>query len=94
MNQHRQASLSQRISLNDYLVDCQIRRDVKELHPLIKEMHRDMEEEKKNNSLCDGCGEPRYKCYCNIDCQHCGKKLVFCIGDSDTGECLVKTGNN
>lgn len=94
MNQHRQASLSQRISLNDYLVDCQIRRDVKEIHPLIQSLHKDMEEKKKNNFWCDGCGEPRYKCYCNVDCQNCGKKLVKCIGDSDTGECPVKTSNN
>jgi len=55
MHQHREHSLDRRIALNDYIVDCQIRHDVKEL---LKDA------EKKNNFWCNGCGEPRYKCCC------------------------------
>ena len=36
---------------------------------------------------CDGCGEPRYKCYCDEECPFCDKKLKDCIGDSDSGYC-------
>ena len=36
---------------------------------------------------CNGCGEPRYKCYCHEDCPFCDKKLKDCIGDSDSGYC-------
>ena len=31
---------------------------------------------------CNGCGEPRYKCYCEEECKFCDKKLKDCIGDS------------
>lgn len=44
-------------------------------------------EEKKESFWCEGCGEPRYKCYCNEDCPHCGKKLTICIAESDDGWC-------
>lgn len=44
----------------------------------------------KKSFYCDGCGEPKYKCYCNEDCPTCEKKLKDCIGDSDTGECPNK----
>lgn len=44
-----------------------------------------------NNSFyCDGCGEPKHKCYCAEECSTCDKKLKDCIGDSDTGECPNK----
>ena len=56
MNQHREISLDRRIAVNDYIVDCQTRNDVKELLN---------EAKKKNNFWCDGCGEPRYKCACD-----------------------------
>jgi len=56
MHQHREHSLDRRIALNDYIADCQIRHDVKEL---LKDA------EKKNNFWCNGCGEPRYKCCCD-----------------------------
>jgi uncharacterized membrane protein len=55
MNQHQEHALDRRIAINDYIVDCQIKKDVKEL---VKDM------EKKNNFWCGGCGEPRYKCCC------------------------------
>lgn len=60
MNQHREHSLDRRIALNDYIVNCNIRRDVKEL---LKDT------EKKKNFWCDGCGEPRYKCACDEQTQ-------------------------
>lgn len=44
----------------------------------------------KESFFCDGCGEPKYKCYCAEDCPTCNKKLIDCIGDSDTGECPNK----
>lgn len=44
-------------------------------------------EEKKESFWCEGCGEPRYKCYCNDDCPYCGKKLTACIAESDDGWC-------
>lgn len=43
--------------------------------------------QKKESFWCDGCGEPRYKCYCDEDCPHCGKKLLICIAESETGWC-------
>lgn len=36
---------------------------------------------------CEGCGEPRYKCYCNKDCSFCNKKLSTCIAESESGWC-------
>lgn len=60
MNQHRETALDRRIAINDYIVDCQIRHDVKEL---LKDA------EKKNNFWCGGCGEPRYKCACDEETQ-------------------------
>jgi uncharacterized membrane protein len=56
MNQHNERVLDRRIAINDYIVDCQIKNDVK---TLLKDM------EKKNNFWCNGCGELRYKCACN-----------------------------
>lgn len=91
-NQYRQAALDRRITLSDYVVELRIQKQLKQLSPLIAELHSEME--KKKNFWCDGCGEPRYKCYCNEDCPHCGKKLVKCIGDSETGECPQKPVNN
>lgn len=44
-------------------------------------------EEKKESFWCEGCGEPRYKCYCDEDCPHCGRKLLTCIAESDDGWC-------
>lgn len=64
MTQHRQAGLDRRITISDYIVNCQMQREIKELRPLIQSLHRHMEEKKKNNFLCNGCGEPRYKCCC------------------------------
>ena len=76
MHQHQEHLLDRRIALNDYIVDCQIKNDVK---TLLKDV------EKQNNFWCNGCGEPRYKCYCDEDCPHCDKKLVKCTSDSETG---------
>lgn len=39
------------------------------------------------NFWCEGCLEPRYKCYCNEDCPYCDKKLKDCIAESETGYC-------
>ena len=44
----------------------------------------------KESFYCDGCGEPKHKCYCSEDCPTCEKKLKDCIGDSDDGECPNK----
>ena len=62
-SQYRQAALDRRITLSDYIIEIQIRRELKALHPLITALHSDME--KKKNFWCEGCGEPRYKCCCN-----------------------------
>jgi uncharacterized membrane protein len=64
MTQHRQAALDRRITVSDYVVDCRIQQEIKELRPLIQALHKDMED-KKNNFLCNGCGEPGYKCCCD-----------------------------
>ena len=45
--------------------------------------------EKKESFGCEGCGEPRYKCYCDEDCPYCKKKLIACIGESDSGWCSL-----
>lgn len=48
----------------------------------------------KNKSFwCNGCGEPTYKCYCDVECKTYNKKLKDCIGDSETGDCPNKSGN-
>lgn len=44
-------------------------------------------EEKKESFWCEGCGEPRYKCYCDVLCKHCGKKEIDCSGESESGWC-------
>lgn len=44
-------------------------------------------ENKKELFWCEGCGEPRYKCYCDEGCPYCDKKLKDCTGESDTGYC-------
>lgn len=46
-----------------------------------------------NDFYCDGCGEPKYKCYCENVCASCGKKEYDCISESDTGECPKKSTN-
>jgi hypothetical protein len=94
MNQHRRALIDRRIALNDYIVNCQVKSEVKIIQPLIVGLHKDMEEKNKNNIWCNGCGELRYKCYCNVLCPHCGKTLIKCSGDSETGECPNLSGNN
>ena len=93
MAQHHQTGLNRRIIISDYIVNCQLQKELKGLDPLIKELHKDMEEKKKNNFWCDGCGEPRYKCYCKNICLTCGKKEYDCISESETGECPSKPGN-
>lgn len=40
MAQHRQASADRRIVYNDYVIDLQIRRQLKEIRPMIEEMQR------------------------------------------------------
>lgn len=47
----------------------------------------------KNSPFCDGCGELKYKCYCDEDCPTCDKKLINCIRESETGECPNKSVN-
>ena len=69
MTQHRQGALDRRIAVSDYVVDCRIQQEIKELRPLIYALHKDMEEKKKNNFMCDGCGEPGYKCCCEAHIQ-------------------------
>jgi|SRR5271166_2728300 len=49
---------------------------------------------KNDHFWCDGCGEPRYKCYCENVCPDCGKKEYRCIAESDTGICPGKPINN
>jgi uncharacterized membrane protein len=56
-SQYRQAALDRRITLSDYIIECQIQKELKQLHPMITALHNDME--KKKNF---GCDEPRYKC--------------------------------
>jgi uncharacterized membrane protein len=46
MHQHRQAALDRRITLSDYVVELQIQREIKQLHPLIAALHSDMEKKK------------------------------------------------
>jgi hypothetical protein len=41
---------------------------------------------------CNGCGEPKYKCYCDEQCPTCDKKLKDCIGESESGYCPNKNG--
>lgn len=36
---------------------------------------------------CEGCGEPRYKCWCDEECQFCGELAITCMGQSDSGYC-------
>lgn len=36
---------------------------------------------------CEGCGEPRYKCYCDNVCKFCGKLEKDCIAESESGYC-------
>ena len=56
MNQHREHSLDRRIAINDYIVNCNIRNDVKELI---------RESKKKEAFWCSGCGELKHKCACD-----------------------------
>lgn len=46
-----------------------------------------MTEEEKKSFWCEGCGEPRYKCYCDNVCEFCGKLEKDCIAESDSGYC-------
>lgn len=91
--QYHQATLDRRITLSDYIIECRIQKELKQLHPLIEALHSDMGDKNKRNFWCDGYGEPRYKCYCDEVCPHCKKKLVTCIGDSDASECPEKPAN-
>lgn len=36
---------------------------------------------------CNDCGELNHKCYCDVDCLTCNKKLYKCITDSEDGNC-------
>jgi len=56
MNQHHESSLDRRIALNDYIVNCNVRKDVKVLI---------MDAEKRKSPWCGDCGEPQYKCFCD-----------------------------
>jgi hypothetical protein len=44
----------------------------------------------KRASWCYGCGELKHKCYCDMECPYCDKKLKDCIRDSYNGECPNK----
>lgn len=46
-----------------------------------------MNQQKQYDFWCEGCGEPRYKCYCNEDCPFCTKKLKDCSSQSESGYC-------
>lgn len=41
----------------------------------------------KDILTCQGCGEMRYKCWCDVICKFCGKKEIDCSGDSESGWC-------
>lgn len=41
----------------------------------------------KDTSICNGCGEMRYKCYCEEECPYCGKQLYTCTSESESGWC-------
>ena len=49
-----------------------------------------MKEIEKDTTMCQGCGEMRYKCWCDEMCPYCDKTLYNCTSDSDTGECPKK----
>jgi len=43
---------------------------------------------------CNGCGEPKHKCYCDNICPTCGRKEYDCSSDSPDGECPNKINTN
>jgi hypothetical protein len=48
MHQHRQSEKDRRIIHQDFVLDILIRKDLKELKPLIKELHEKLNKEQGN----------------------------------------------
>lgn len=47
MSQHRQSEKDRMIIYKDYILDCQIKKEVKEIRPLIEALYKDLEDRKK-----------------------------------------------
>lgn len=69
-------------------LDEELKREyLEQLTWLLEKSAEFIEKESKKSFWCDGCGEPRYKCACDVVCTHCGKKAIDCSSESDSGWC-------
>ncbi|HEY5267550.1 MAG TPA: DUF1003 domain-containing protein [Candidatus Saccharimonadales bacterium] len=47
MNQYRQSVLDRKVTYTDFIIDCQIQKELKRITPMIERLYRDMEQRKK-----------------------------------------------
>ena len=47
MNQHRQSLADRKVTYTDFIIDCQIQKELKRISPMIERLYKDMEQKKK-----------------------------------------------